>query len=400
MARKNTEKTQEWFKNILLQFIGENDPLLSLLQWMIEQLMIVEAESKVGAKKGEHTNERKTYFSGTRVRRFDTRMGSMYLVVPKLRKGGYIPFFVQEKKRSELALMQVVQEAFINGVSTRKIERLAHSLGIDSISASQVSEINKGLSDQVKYFRSRRLSSEYPVLWIDALYEKIRDNGKVMNMAVIAVSGVNSNGEREILTIEPMYSESEATYREVFQNLKSRGVEKVWLCVSDSHEGLKKAISKEFIGSQWQRCKVHFMRNILAHIPHSSKDEFGAKLKQIWLQPDKETALKYARMLVDEYAIKYPKAVDTMENGLEDSLQFYNFPEIDSRKISSTNIHERLNREIRRRSKVVGVFPSMESYLRLVTCYMMEYSEDWNTERSYIKKERIDKQRRLLYKTD
>lgn len=395
MARKNV---QEWFQNILLQFIGESDPLLSLLQWIVQQLMIVEAESKVGAKKGEHTDERKTHFSGTRVRRFDTRMGTMYLVVPKLRKGGYIPFFVQEKKRSELALIQVVQEAFINGVSTRKIERVAQSLGIESISASQVSEINKGLSEQVSHFKSRELNDEYPIVWVDALYEKIRDNGKVINMAVLVVCGVNSNGEREILTIEPMYSESEATYREVFQDLKSRGLKKVWLCISDAHEGLKNAIAKEFLGCQWQRCKVHLMRNILAHVPHSGKNEFGAKLKQVWLQPDKDTALKYARMLVDEYAEKYPKAVDTMDNGLEDSLQFFDYPEIDSRKIASTNILERLNREIRRRSKVVGVFPSMESYLRLVACYMMEYSEDWDTDRSYINKDRLDEQRRLLSK--
>jgi len=173
------------FQKLLLQFITEPDPLLAMLQWLTEQLMQLEAEEKTGAPKGKHCDRRNTHFSGYRVRRFDTRMGTMYLLVPKLRKGGYIPFFVVERKRSEQALIQVVQEAFINGVSTRKIERLAKSLGIENMSASQVSEINKGLNEQVEAFRTRPLEREYPVLWVDALYEKIRTNGRVINMAVL-----------------------------------------------------------------------------------------------------------------------------------------------------------------------------------------------------------------------
>ena len=382
---KNTANLEK----MLLKFLSEPDPMLAMLEWLCHKMMEVEVENKLGAGKGEHSPKRTGYRSGTRVRRFDTRMGTMYLLVPKVRKGGYIPFFVTERKRSEQALIQVVQEAFINGVSTRKIERLAQSLGIESISASQVSQLNKELNEQVEEFRNRLLENTYPIIWIDALYEKIRDNHRVCNLAVHVVSGINLDGKREILAIEPMYEESEASYTTLFESLKKRGLQNIWLAVSDAHQGLIAAIQKSFVGCSWQRCKVHFMRNILTHIPAKDKESFAAKLKQVWQQPDYESAKRYANLLIEEYATKFPKAIEVLENGLEDSLQYYEFPEIDSRKISSTNILERLNKEIRRRSKVVGIFPSMESYIRLISCYLIEYAEDWETSRCYIKKDII-----------
>jgi putative transposase len=320
----------------------------------------------------------------------------MYLLVPKLRQGGYIPFFVVERKRSEQALIQVVQEAFINGVSTRKIERLAQSLGIENLSASQVSEINKGLSEQVESFRTRSVEAEYPVLWVDAMYEKIRMNGLVQNMAVLIVTGVSVSGTREIIAVEPMYRESEQTYTQLFKKLQERGLEQVWLVVADAHKGLQAAVMTCFLGASLQRCKVHFMRNILAHVGHRDKEQFAAKLKQIWLQPDKVSALKIAELFIEEYQERFPEAIETLQEGLEDSLQFYGFEEFDPRKISSTNMQERLHREVRRRSRVVGIFPSAESYLRLVTSYLIEYSEDWSTNRSYIRAEAIETCRRKL----
>ena len=380
---KNTVSLEK----MLLKFLGEPDPMLSMLEWLCHKLMEVEVENKLGAGKGEHSPKRTGYRSGTRVRRFDTRMGTMYLLVPKVRKGGYIPFFVTERKRSEQALIQVVQEAFVNGVSTRKIERLARSLGIESISASQVSQLNKELSQQIEEFRNRPLASTYPVIWIDALYEKIRDNCRVCNMAVHVVCGINLDGKREILAVEPMYEESEASYTALFDNLKKRGLQNVWLAVSDAHQGLIAAVQKSFVGCSWQRCKVHFMRNILAHVPAKDKESFAAKLKQIWQQPDYESAKRYAELLIEEYETRFPKAVEILANGLEDSLQFYGFPEIDAKKISSTNMLERLHKEIRRRSKVVGIFPSMDSYIRLISCYLIEYAEDWETSRCYIRKD-------------
>ena len=393
MAPRNSTKD---FKNLLSQFIGEPDPLFEMLKWTTEQLMRIEAEGKAGAGKGQHSLNRRTHFSGTRVRRFDTRLGTMYLVVPKLRKGGYIPFFVTEKKRSEQALLQVVQEAFINGVSTRKIDRLAKQLGIENISASQVSEINKGLDEQVELFRNRPLESEYPVIWVDALYEKIRVDRRVVNSAVMVVCGLTRAGEREILAIEAMDAENEENYRQLFQKLKTRGLKHVWLTVSDAHQGLKNAIRKEFIGCSWQRCKVHFMRNILAKVRGKNKEYVASKIKHIWLQPTLADARKYAKDLMEELYDKHPEAMDVLDEGLEDSLQFFGFERLDHRKIASTNMFERLNKEIRRRSRVVGIFPSADSYLRLVTCYLIEYTEDWTTSRSYIKKEVLDEQRELI----
>ena len=374
---------------MLLQFIAEEDPMLSMLKWLCEQLMEVEVNAKINASKSERNPQRSGYRSGYRVRRFDTRMGTMYLFVPKLRNGGYVPFFVTEKKRSEVALMNVIQEAYINGVSTRKIDKLAKSLGIDSISRGQVSQITKELNDQVAAFRERPLQEVYPVLWIDSLYEKIRVGNQVNNMAVAVVIGVDEGGQRDILAVEPMYEESEAAYQEVFNKLKARGLKNPWLVISDAHKGLINAIKKSFVGCSWQRCKVHFMRNILAHVPAKGKAVFAEKLKQIWLQPDKESAKLYANSLMDAYESQYPDAINVLEAGLEDSLQFYAFQRIDHRKISSTNILERLNREIRRRTSVVGVFPSMDSYVRLVTTYLIEYSEEWSTGRCYIRSEII-----------
>jgi putative transposase len=384
------------FQQMLLQFVTEPDPLFAMLQWMTDRLMQMESEAKVGAEKGKHSSTRTTYFSGHRVRRFDTRLGTLYLLVPKLRNGGYIPFFVVERKRSEQALIQVVQEAFINGVSTRKIEKLAQALGIETLSASQVSEINKGLNDQVEAFRNRPLEREYPVIWIDALYEKIRVEDRVVNMAVMVVTGINSSGNREILAVEPMYNESEDTYAVLFQKLKQRGLEQVWLVVSDAHAGLRAAIAKGFLGASWQRCRIHFMRNILSRVPARDKKRFAGKLKQIWLQPDRKSALRLARLFIAEFRQNHPEAVETLREGLEDSLQFYAFEEFDSKKISSTNMQENLHKQIRRRSRVVGVFPSADSYLRLVTSYLIEYSEDWLTARSYIRKELVEQCRAKL----
>ena len=376
----------------------EPDPLYAMLEWLTNELMKLEAENKVGAHKGEHCPTRTTHFSGTRVRRFDTRLGTIYLLVPKLRKGGYIPFFVTERKRSEQALLQVVQEAFINGVSTRKMERLAQSLGIESLSAGQVSEITKDLNEQVEWFRTRPLEKEYPVIWVDALYEKVRCERHIISMAIAVVQGLTSEGNREILAVEPMFAESEDTYTHLFEQLKRRGVETVWLCISDAHTGLKNAIQKCFLGSSWQRCKVHFMRNILVHIPHKEKESFAAKLKQIWYQPDQECAKQYALLVIQEYRDRFPQAIALLEEGLEDSLQFLAFPHLDQRKISSTNSLERVHKEIRRRTRVVGIFPTTDSYLRLVTSYLIEYTEDWVSSKKYISSEAITKQQVELLK--
>ena len=375
---------------MLFQFMGTADPMLNMLEWLCSQMMETEISNKIGAEKHEQSQERTSHRCGFRTRRLDTRMGTMYLLVPKVRNGGYIPFFVTERKRSEAALVQVVQEAFVNGVSTRKMEKLAKSLGIEGISRSQVSEMTKGLNEQAEDFRNRPLTSNaYPVLWVDALYEKVRYGGHVVSMAILLVCGVSEEGKREVLAIEPMLEESKESYKQLFEKLKERGLTKPSLIVSDAHKGLVAAIGECFPGASWQRCKVHFMRNILVHVPHKEKERFASLLKGIWLTTDLETAKQRAQELADQYKEKCPKAVETLEEGLEDALTFLAFPKLDARKVSSNNMLERLNKEIRRRTRVVGIFPNPESYLRLVTVYLMEYSEDWSVTRSYLSEESL-----------
>lgn len=377
-------------KELVWQFIVTPDPMLSMLEWLCKELMEAEVSNKVGAEKNEQSSSRTGFRSGYRVRRFDTRMGTMYLMVPKVRKGGYIPFFVTEKKRSEAALIQVVREAFVQGVSTRKMERLAKSLGIDSLSKGQVSDMTKGLNEQVHEFRTRPLDGrQYPILWVDALYEKVRVDGKVVSMAIQLVIGLNEEGQREVIAIDPMLEESKEGYKQMFQKLKLRGLTGTKLIISDAHAGLVSAIKESFTGASWQRCKVHFMRNIIVHVTHKQKKIFAGMLKDIWTASTAEAARKRADEIIEKYQNRFPDAVKILENGLEDSLAYYAFEELDFRKISSTNMIERLNREIRRRSKVVGIFPNPDSYLRLITTYLMEYTEDWSVSRAYMSPETV-----------
>ena len=378
------------FEGLLFQFMDSPDPMLSMLEWLCSRMMEAEVSSKIGADKHEQSQERTSHRCGFRPHRLDTRVGTMYLMVPKVRSGGYIPFFVTERKRSEAALIQVIQEAYVQGVSTRKIEKLAKSLGIEGISRSQVSEMTQGLNEQAEEFRNRPLTSNaYPVLWVDALYEKVRYAGRVVSMAILLVCGVSEEGKREVLAIEPMLEESRESYKQLFEKLKERGLTKPSLIVSDAHKGLVAAIGECFPGASWQRCKVHFMRNVLVHVPHKEKERFAGLLKGIWMTADPATAKQRARDLADQYREKGPKAVETLEEGLEDALTFLAFPKLDARKVSSNNMLERLNKEIRRRTRVVGIFPNPESYLRLVTVYLMEYSEDWSVTRSYLSEESL-----------
>jgi len=374
---------------MLFQFIGTPDPMLGMLEWLYGQMMEAEVSSMIGAAKHEQSQER-TSRCEFRPRRLDTRMGTKYLMVPKVRNGGYIPFFVTERKRSEAVLIQVIQEAYVQGVSTRKIEKLAKSLGIEGISRSQVSEMTQGLNEQAEAFRNRPLTSaSYPVLWVDALCEKVRYAGRVVSMAILLVCEVNDEGRREVMAIEPMPEESRKSYRQLFEKLKERGLTDPSLIISDAHEGLIAAIGACFPGASWQRCKVRFMRNILVHVPHREKERFASLLKRIWMTTDPAIARQRAKELADEYKDRRPRAIDTLEEGLDDALTFLSFPSLNSRKVSSNNMLERLNRDIRRRTKVVGIFPNSDSYLRLVTVHLMEYSEDWSVSRSYLSEESL-----------
>ena len=376
--------------SLLLTCMNSSDPMLTMLRWLCDQIMEAEVSSRLSAGKNQHNPNRKGYRCGYRTRRLDTRMGTIYLLVPKVREGGYIPFFVTERKRSETALVQVVQEAFVQGISTRKIEKLAQKLGIENMSHGQASMMAKGLDRQVSEFRTRSLKEKrYPVLWTDALYEKVRVDGRVISMAVIVICGVNEEGKREILAVEPMMEESSDTYKTLFLSLQERGLQNPLLVVSDGHKGIIKAVKESFPGCAWQHCKVHLMRNIMVHVPHHAKKAFGDKLKEIWQASDQEEARKRGKEFCDIYEKRFPKAIEILENNLDESLSYYAYPMIDAKKIASTNMLERLNREIRRRTGVVGIFPNPSSYIRLVSTYLMEYEEDWSTGRCYIAQDSI-----------
>ena len=334
---------------LLFRFMGMEDPMLSMLEWLCGQMMEAEVSSQLGAGKHEQNPDRVSRRCRFRPRRLDTRMGTMYLPVPKVRNGGYIPFFVTERRRSEAALVQVVQEAFVQGVSTRKMEKLAKSLGIEGISRSQVSEMTRRLNEQAEEFRNRPLTSgSYPVPWVDALYEKVRYAGRVVSMTILLVCGVNGEVRREVLALEPMLEESKESYRQLFEGLKDRGLHPPSLVISDAHKRLVAAVGECFPGVSWHRCKAHFMRNILVHVPHKEKERFAGLLKGIWMTADPEAAKQRARELANEDREKCPKAIEVLEEGLEDALTFLSFPSLDSRKVSSNNLLERLNVSVKR----------------------------------------------------
>jgi len=382
----------ELFEKLLIGFCQEADPMKEMLEWMANQLMEIEVSTlKTEVDKGKHSGERKTYRNGYRVRRWDTRLGTIYLTVPKVRTGGYQPFFLVNRQRSETALMSVIQECWINGISTRKMMRVFKSFGIEDISASQVSQVSKEVDSEVNQFRQAPLSDSYPVVWIDALYEKIRDNQKVTSKAIMIAMAINTKGQKEILAIEPMDNESTDTWTVFFDRLKARGIKQVGLLVSDAHQGIQSALKGAFVGTSWQRCKVHFMRNILARVPHKNKEMIGRQLSHIFNQTNYSQAKQTAEEVISKFEDLLPEAMETLADGIEDALQFFHFEELPFGRTSSTNHLERLNREIRRRSNVVGIFPSTQSFLRLIGSYLFEYQADWATGKAYVKTDRLSR---------
>lgn len=390
MTIKNNIKETEFFEKLFIGFCQEADPMKSMLEWMANQLMEVEVSSlKTTVEKGKHSVSRKTSRNGYRTRRWDTRMGTIYLTIPKVRSGGYQPFFLVNRQRSEAALMSVIQECWINGISTRKMMRVFKSFGIEDISAGQVSQVTKELDAEVDRFRSATLSDFYPVIWIDALYEKIREDQKVTSKAIMVAMAINTSGQKEILAIEQMDNESTDTWTLFFDKLKARGLKNIGLLVSDAHLGIQSALKSAFLGTSWQRCKVHFMRNILARISHKHKEKIGAQLSLIFKQKSYQDAKQTALELINKLQNDFPEAMDVLSAGLDDALQFFHAKNLPSSRTSSTNHLERLNREIRRRSNVVGTFPSTNSYLRLIGSYLAEYQADWLTGKAYINTDRL-----------
>lgn len=357
---------------------GAEDPLRAMAEMITDFMMEAEVTAKVGAEPHERSPERITHRNGFRDRRWDTRLGTLSLKVPKVREGGYVPSFIEHRKRSEQALVSVIQEAVVAGVSTRKIENVLAELGIAGVSAGQVSQLCSALDEKVRQFRERRLG-ESRYVWVDALYEKVREDERVESMAVVIATGVNPQGRREVLGLDVIPTETEEGWAEFFKSLKERGLSGVRLVVSDAHGGLRNAVRK-VLKAEWQRCKVHFYRNVLGQVPKRGQAEVSEAMKAVFVQRDEKSARQKAAEIVRQFQHRYAKAMEIFEAGIDDVLSYLHYPAPHRVRVSSTNPIERLNLEIRRRTRVVGIFPHRGACLRLIGMLLVEIHEDWLTD--------------------
>jgi transposase-like protein len=358
---------------------------------LAQELMDAEVTAMVGAEPHQRTSNRTTYRNGYRDREWDTRVGTVDLQIPKLREGTYFPSLLEPRRRHERALLSVIQEAYVHGVSTRAVDNLAQALGITSISKDQVSRICKELDAQVHAFRTRRLDGEYPYLFLDATFEKVRENGRVISMAVLIAVGVRSSGDREVVGVDVGPAEDHEFWLQFLRQLASRGLSGVRLIISDSHLGLKQAAAQVFVGATWQRCRVHFMRNALATVPKVAQQMVSATLRTIFAQPEQATAHEAVERICRLFGKRYPQLVKVLQEAETDILAFYSFPSEHRRQIWSTNSLERLNKEVSRRCDVVGIFPNRSSLLRLVGAVLEEQHDEWQVGRRYFSTESMNK---------
>jgi putative transposase len=358
------------------------DFLRESLKWVVQQLMEAEVSELIGAGHGERTADRATHRNGYRSRRWDTRAGEIELAIPKLRRGSYFPTFLEPRKRSEQALVSVVQEAYVAGVSTRKVDQVVESLGL-RVSRSEVSRVCQGLDEQVEAFRNRPLEGRYPYLWLDAKVEKVRDGGRVRRKCLVIAHGVHESGRREVIGMDVGECETEAFWSSFLRELVRRGLTGVQLAISDAHEGLRSAIAK-VLGCPWQRCTVHFLRDCLGHARREQQPMLAALIRPIFSAEDRAQARERLSEAVTATEGRLPKVAALLEQAEEDALAFYAFPADHRRKIRSTNPLERLNREIGRRTDVVGIFPNDRSLLRLAACVAIEQNDEWLVGRRYL----------------
>ncbi len=359
------------------------DFLREAVGWLAEQLMELEVSAKIGASRYERTKERSNRRNGYRQRDWDTRVGTLPIRIPKLREGSYFPALLEPRRRAERALLSVVQEAYTLGVSTRKVDDLVKALGMDGISSSQVSRICAELDEKAEAFRNRPLTGEYPYVWLDATFAHVRQDGKVTNQALVVAVGVNHKGTREVLGLDVGPTESAAFWQAFLRSLVERGLSGVKLVISDAHLGLVEAIAGILHGASWQRCRVHFMRNILCLVPRAAQSMVSAAVRTIFAQPDQDKARATLHQVAQSLSRGYPKVSALLLEAEEQVLTYMGFPPEHWRQIHSTNTLERLNREIKRRTDVVGIFPNPGSLLRLASALLEETHEEWMVCRRY-----------------
>ena len=374
---------------------ADTDLLREIVQLFCERVMSEEVNAICGAPYGERSEERTNRRNGYRTRTWDTRTGTIELQLPKLREGSYFPdWLLEPRRRAERAFVQVVCESYVRGVSTRRIEGLVRTLGIERISKSRVSEMAKELDAVVEAFRSRPLDgAPYTYVWLDAITQKVREDGRIANVACVVATGVNAQGSREILGLDLHTSEDGAGWTAFLRGLVARGLSGVRLVISDAHPGLIDAIASTLPGASWQRCRTHFLRNLLTRVPKSAAPFVATLVRSVFAQPDAAAVHAQFDRVLEQLPERFPTAAEMLADAGPDILAFTSFPVAHWKQIWSNNPQERLNKEIRRRTDVVGIFPDRPSVIRLVGMVLAEQHDEWAVVRRYMSSESLAKAR-------
>ena len=388
---EHTMDVTDWLRKQLED--AHPDLLRAMVKEMAEALMSADADAVCGAGYGERSPERINRRNGYRERDWDTRVGSIELALPKLREGSYFPdWLLQPRRRAEQAFVSVIADAYLAGVSTRRVEKLVQQLGVERMSKSQVSRLAKSLDGIVEDFRTRPLDgAPYAYVTLDALVVKCREGGRTVNVCVVHAVGVNKDGFRESLGLDVVTAEDGAAWLAFMRGLVARGLAGVKLASSDAHPGLVDAIAATLPGACWQRCRTHFMRNLLTQVPKSAQGFVATMVRTIFAQPDADTVHEQHARIVDQLQVRFPAAAALLEEAGTDLLAFTSFPKEHWRQLWSNNSLERLNKEIRRRTDVVGIFPNRAAVVRLVGALLAEQNDEWAVARRYMSAESITK---------